>query len=154
MCWGITQHGALLRPICVLLWHTNAFCLEFRKCRQGHVARLFVCASKLGLVFTHVTICLHDLVPLYIWMLILFSVSCSLTLSPSLRFESSVQISKLQDLVNRSKMARCRGRFVCPVILYNGKVSTLYRLTLGVHEMTLHSPSRELDGSLSWPAAQ
>lgn len=38
------------------------------------------------------------------------------------RFESSVQISKLQDLVNRSKLARCRGRFVCPVILYNGKV--------------------------------
>lgn len=38
------------------------------------------------------------------------------------RFESSVQITKLQDLVNRSKLARCRGRFVCPVILYNGKV--------------------------------
>uniref|UniRef100_A0A8C9ZJD9 Myotubularin related protein 14 n=1 Tax=Sander lucioperca TaxID=283035 RepID=A0A8C9ZJD9_SANLU len=37
------------------------------------------------------------------------------------RFESAVQISKLQDLVNRSKLARCRGRFVCPVILYNGK---------------------------------
>uniref|UniRef100_A0A6Q2WX71 Myotubularin related protein 14 n=1 Tax=Esox lucius TaxID=8010 RepID=A0A6Q2WX71_ESOLU len=37
------------------------------------------------------------------------------------RFESTVQTSKLQDLVNRSKMARCRGRFVCPVILYNGK---------------------------------
>uniref|UniRef100_A0AAR2LQ90 Myotubularin related protein 14 n=1 Tax=Pygocentrus nattereri TaxID=42514 RepID=A0AAR2LQ90_PYGNA len=36
-------------------------------------------------------------------------------------FESTVQISKLQDLVNRSKLARCRGRFVCPVILYNGK---------------------------------
>lgn len=40
-------------------------------------------------------------------------------------FESTVQISKLQDLVNRSKMARCRGRFVCPVILYNGKVTIL-----------------------------
>uniref|UniRef100_A0A8C9W5F3 Myotubularin related protein 14 n=1 Tax=Scleropages formosus TaxID=113540 RepID=A0A8C9W5F3_SCLFO len=39
----------------------------------------------------------------------------------SVEFESTVQISKLQDLVNRSKMARCRGRFVCPVILYNGK---------------------------------
>lgn len=38
------------------------------------------------------------------------------------RYESTVQISKLQDLVNRSKLARCRGRFVCPVILYNGKV--------------------------------
>ncbi|XP_041081065.1 myotubularin-related protein 14-like [Polyodon spathula] len=37
------------------------------------------------------------------------------------RFESTVQVTKLQDLVNRSKMARCRGRFVCPVILYNGK---------------------------------
>uniref|UniRef100_A0A8C6PBQ1 Myotubularin related protein 14 n=1 Tax=Nothobranchius furzeri TaxID=105023 RepID=A0A8C6PBQ1_NOTFU len=37
------------------------------------------------------------------------------------RFESTVQISKLQDLVSRSKLARCRGRFVCPVILYNGK---------------------------------
>uniref|UniRef100_A0A8C1Y8X4 Myotubularin-related protein 14 n=1 Tax=Cyprinus carpio TaxID=7962 RepID=A0A8C1Y8X4_CYPCA len=36
-------------------------------------------------------------------------------------FESTLQISRLQDLVNRSKMARCRGRFVCPVILYNGK---------------------------------
>ncbi|KAM9098240.1 phosphatidylinositol-3,5-bisphosphate 3-phosphatase MTMR14 isoform 9-T9 [Sarcophilus harrisii] len=36
-------------------------------------------------------------------------------------FESTVQVSKLQDLVNRSKMARCRGRFVCPVILYKGK---------------------------------
>lgn len=38
------------------------------------------------------------------------------------RFKSPVQVSKLQDLVNRSKLARCRGRFVCPVILYNGKV--------------------------------
>uniref|UniRef100_A0A8C6WX43 Myotubularin related protein 14 n=1 Tax=Neogobius melanostomus TaxID=47308 RepID=A0A8C6WX43_9GOBI len=37
------------------------------------------------------------------------------------RSEGAVQISKLQDLVNRSKLARCRGRFVCPVILYNGK---------------------------------
>ncbi|XP_039627038.1 myotubularin-related protein 14 isoform X3 [Polypterus senegalus] len=37
------------------------------------------------------------------------------------RYESTLQVSKLQDLVNRSKMARCRGRFVCPVILYNGK---------------------------------
>uniref|UniRef100_A0A665W482 Myotubularin related protein 14 n=1 Tax=Echeneis naucrates TaxID=173247 RepID=A0A665W482_ECHNA len=37
------------------------------------------------------------------------------------RYESTLQISKLQDLVNRSKMARCRGRFVCPVILYDGK---------------------------------
>ncbi|XP_077567879.1 phosphatidylinositol-3,5-bisphosphate 3-phosphatase MTMR14 isoform X2 [Stigmatopora nigra] len=37
------------------------------------------------------------------------------------RFGSTLQISKLQDLVNRSKLARCRGRFVCPVILYNGK---------------------------------
>ncbi|KAM8930512.1 phosphatidylinositol-3,5-bisphosphate 3-phosphatase MTMR14 isoform 2-T2 [Pelodytes ibericus] len=36
-------------------------------------------------------------------------------------FQSTVQVSKLQDLVNRSKMARCRGRFVCPVILYKGK---------------------------------
>lgn len=41
------------------------------------------------------------------------------------RFQSTVQISKLQDLVNRSKLARCRGRFVCPVILYNGKVLLL-----------------------------
>ncbi|EMP30070.1 Myotubularin-related protein 14 [Chelonia mydas] len=38
-------------------------------------------------------------------------------------FESTVQVSKLQDLISRSKMARCRGRFVCPVILYKGKVS-------------------------------
>uniref|UniRef100_A0A8C6V7I3 Myotubularin related protein 14 n=1 Tax=Naja naja TaxID=35670 RepID=A0A8C6V7I3_NAJNA len=37
------------------------------------------------------------------------------------RFESTVQIGKLQDLIHRSKMARCRGRFVCPVILYKGK---------------------------------
>ncbi|XP_023605459.1 myotubularin-related protein 14 isoform X8 [Myotis lucifugus] len=36
-------------------------------------------------------------------------------------FQSTVQVSKLQDLVNRSKMARCRGRFVCPVILFKGK---------------------------------
>ncbi|XP_069332171.1 phosphatidylinositol-3,5-bisphosphate 3-phosphatase MTMR14 isoform X8 [Eulemur rufifrons] len=36
-------------------------------------------------------------------------------------FESTVQVSKLQDLINRSKMARCRGRFVCPVILFKGK---------------------------------
>lgn len=43
------------------------------------------------------------------------------------RFESTVQITKLQDLVNRSKMARCRGRFVCPVILYNGKVHNFSR---------------------------
>lgn len=33
-----------------------------------------------------------------------------------------MQVGKLQDLINRSKMARCRGRFVCPVILYKGKV--------------------------------
>ncbi|KAG8127879.1 hypothetical protein E2320_014761, partial [Naja naja] len=31
-------------------------------------------------------------------------------------FESTVQIGKLQDLIHRSKMARCRGRFVCPHI--------------------------------------
>ncbi|EQB76968.1 hypothetical protein CB1_000105026 [Camelus ferus] len=36
-------------------------------------------------------------------------------------FQSTVQVSKLQDLVNRSKTARCRGRFVCPVILFKGK---------------------------------
>ncbi|XP_066051921.1 myotubularin-related protein 14 isoform X1 [Chamaea fasciata] len=36
-------------------------------------------------------------------------------------YESNVQVGKLQDLINRSKMARCRGRFVCPVILYKGK---------------------------------
>ncbi|XP_029456985.1 myotubularin-related protein 14 isoform X2 [Rhinatrema bivittatum] len=36
-------------------------------------------------------------------------------------FESTMQVSRLQDLVNRSKMARCRGRFVCPVILFKGK---------------------------------
>ncbi|KAI2528071.1 myotubularin related protein 14 [Homo sapiens] len=36
-------------------------------------------------------------------------------------FESTVQVSKLQDLIHRSKMARCRGRFVCPVILFKGK---------------------------------
>ncbi|XP_072276789.1 phosphatidylinositol-3,5-bisphosphate 3-phosphatase MTMR14 isoform X2 [Pyxicephalus adspersus] len=36
-------------------------------------------------------------------------------------FESTVQVGRLQDLINRSKMARCRGRFVCPVILYKGK---------------------------------
>uniref|UniRef100_A0A8D2E0M9 Myotubularin related protein 14 n=1 Tax=Sciurus vulgaris TaxID=55149 RepID=A0A8D2E0M9_SCIVU len=36
-------------------------------------------------------------------------------------FQSTVQVSKLQDLINRSKMARCRGRFVCPVILFKGK---------------------------------
>ncbi|XP_006889014.1 PREDICTED: myotubularin-related protein 14 [Elephantulus edwardii] len=36
-------------------------------------------------------------------------------------FESTVQVSKLQELINRSKMARCRGRFVCPVILFKGK---------------------------------
>lgn len=49
--------------------------------------------------------------------------TCSPSFYPS--FESTVQTSKLQDLVNRSKMARCRGRFVCPVILYNGKVTIL-----------------------------
>ncbi|KAM5148702.1 phosphatidylinositol-3,5-bisphosphate 3-phosphatase MTMR14 isoform 2-T2 [Mantella aurantiaca] len=36
-------------------------------------------------------------------------------------FESTMKVGKLQDLINRSKMARCRGRFVCPVILYKGK---------------------------------
>ncbi|XP_013828875.2 PREDICTED: myotubularin-related protein 14 isoform X2 [Capra hircus] len=36
-------------------------------------------------------------------------------------FQSTVQVTKLQDLVNRSKTARCRGRFVCPVILFKGK---------------------------------
>ncbi|XP_049622232.1 myotubularin-related protein 14 isoform X1 [Suncus etruscus] len=36
-------------------------------------------------------------------------------------FQSTVQVNKLQDLICRSKMARCRGRFVCPVILFKGK---------------------------------
>uniref|UniRef100_A0A8C0KRP2 Myotubularin related protein 14 n=1 Tax=Canis lupus dingo TaxID=286419 RepID=A0A8C0KRP2_CANLU len=36
-------------------------------------------------------------------------------------FQSTVQVSKLQHLVNCSRTARCRGRFVCPVILFNGK---------------------------------
>lgn len=36
-------------------------------------------------------------------------------------FQSTVQVNKLQDLIHRSKMARCRGRFVCPVILFKGK---------------------------------
>ncbi|XP_075773388.1 phosphatidylinositol-3,5-bisphosphate 3-phosphatase MTMR14 isoform X3 [Pelodiscus sinensis] len=36
-------------------------------------------------------------------------------------FESTVHVGKLQELMNRSRMARCRGRFVCPVILYKGK---------------------------------
>ncbi|KAG8516894.1 LOW QUALITY PROTEIN: Myotubularin-related protein 14, partial [Galemys pyrenaicus] len=36
-------------------------------------------------------------------------------------FQSTVQVGKLQDLVYRSKTARCRGRFVCPVILFKGK---------------------------------
>ena len=45
-----------------------------------------------------------------------------LPLLPVFRFQSTVQVSKLQDLVNRSKTARCRGRFVCPVILFKGKV--------------------------------
>lgn len=49
---------------------------------------------------------------------------CSVSWPESLptRYESTVQVGKLQDLINRSKMARCRGRFVCPVILYKGKV--------------------------------
>uniref|UniRef100_A0A3B3ZK42 Uncharacterized protein n=1 Tax=Periophthalmus magnuspinnatus TaxID=409849 RepID=A0A3B3ZK42_9GOBI len=42
-------------------------------------------------------------------------------LEQELESEGAVHISKLQDLVNRSKLARCRGRFVCPVILYKGK---------------------------------
>ncbi|GAB1291143.1 Myotubularin-related protein 14 [Apodemus speciosus] len=37
------------------------------------------------------------------------------------QFQSTVQVNKLQDLIHRSKMARCRGRFVCPVILFKGK---------------------------------
>lgn len=51
------------------------------------------------------------------------------------RFESTVQVGKLQDLINRSKMARCRGRFVCPVILYKGKVK-LHGLPVFTEKMT------------------
>lgn len=54
------------------------------------------------------------------------------------RFESTVQVGKLQDLINRSKMARCRGRFVCPVILYKGKVK-LCGLTVFTEKMTFLS---------------
>ncbi|CAO2606124.1 Myotubularin-related protein 14 [Lemmus lemmus] len=43
-------------------------------------------------------------------------------------FQSTVQVSKLQDLIHRSKMARCRGRFVCPVILFKGKVRPTHGL--------------------------
>lgn len=39
-----------------------------------------------------------------------------------------MQVSKLQDLVYRSKTARCRGRFVCPVILFKGKVRSHHSL--------------------------
>ncbi|XP_055019192.1 myotubularin-related protein 14 isoform X3 [Boleophthalmus pectinirostris] len=45
----------------------------------------------------------------------------SLLKVPYMESDGTVHISKLQDLVNRSKLARCRGRFVCPVILYKGK---------------------------------
>lgn len=58
-------------------------------------------------------VCVHQLILVMLQVIIWLNVH---------RFESSVQIAKLQDLVNRSKLARCRGRFVCPVILYNGKV--------------------------------
>ncbi|XP_078469148.1 phosphatidylinositol-3,5-bisphosphate 3-phosphatase MTMR14 isoform X2 [Lampetra planeri] len=37
------------------------------------------------------------------------------------RFESVLEVQRLRELVTKSKMARCRGRFVCPVILYGGK---------------------------------
>uniref|UniRef100_UPI00358EB9C6 myotubularin-related protein 14 isoform X3 n=1 Tax=Myxine glutinosa TaxID=7769 RepID=UPI00358EB9C6 len=37
------------------------------------------------------------------------------------RYESTAQVNNLRELVSRSRMARCRSRFICPVILYNGK---------------------------------
>ncbi|KAB1263963.1 Myotubularin-related protein 14 [Camelus dromedarius] len=62
-------------------------------------------------------------------------------------FQSTVQVSKLQDLVNRSKTARCRGRFVCPVILFKGKesehpssVGILGVLSLGIDPSQLQLP--------------
>uniref|UniRef100_A0A8B9NHW2 Myotubularin related protein 14 n=1 Tax=Accipiter nisus TaxID=211598 RepID=A0A8B9NHW2_9AVES len=65
----------------------------------------------------HGEVCAH-----YPRHIVLLETSSSERDTPSrTEFESTVQVGKLQDLINRSKMARCRGRFVCPVILYKGK---------------------------------
>ena len=36
--------------------------------------------------------------------------------------ESLYDVTKLKDLFSKAKMARCRSRFVVPVILFEGKV--------------------------------
>ena len=72
-----------------------------------------------------------------------------LPLLPCVRFQSTVQVSKLQDLVNRSKTARCRGRFVCPVILFKGKVRPPHSLALPPLEVPGLMQSVQL--SQQWP---
>ena len=41
------------------------------------------------------------------------------------RVESLYDVSQLKDLFNKAKFARCRSRFVVPVILLEGKVSIM-----------------------------
>ena len=72
-----------------------------------------------------------------------------LPLLPCVRFQSTVQVTKLQDLVNRSKTARCRGRFVCPVILFKGKVRPPHSLSLPPLEVPGLMQSVQL--SQQWP---
>lgn len=53
-------------------WPSFPCNMELRKSRQGHVARLYVCGSKilcLVYLFTRVTIYLHDSVSVYIFRL-------------------------------------------------------------------------------------
>ena len=38
------------------------------------------------------------------------------------RVESFYDVNQLKELFNKAKIARCRSRFVVPVILYEGKV--------------------------------
>jgi hypothetical protein len=77
----------------------------------GPPLHLYMCGPPLHLCEqTRLCCCLADLVLLLV------------------RFQSTVQVNKLQDLIHRSKMARCRGRFVCPVILFKGKVRSTHSI--------------------------
>ncbi|XP_069418126.1 phosphatidylinositol-3,5-bisphosphate 3-phosphatase MTMR14 isoform X5 [Ovis canadensis] len=63
-------------------------------------------------------------------------------------FQSTVQVTKLQDLVNRSKTARCRGRFVCPVILFKGKSWDLVQQTQNYLKLLLSIINNDDDSGL------
>uniref|UniRef100_A0A8C0ZJ50 Myotubularin related protein 14 n=1 Tax=Cyanistes caeruleus TaxID=156563 RepID=A0A8C0ZJ50_CYACU len=92
-------------------------------CLELHTEASLLTLAHIFLPFQLAPSCSHCLKKIGLGFCSLNSDICqrSLELDSKILYESTVQVGKLQDLINRSKMARCRGRFVCPVILYKGK---------------------------------